>query len=288
MHTIVLAVICIILTSCDRTEKSTQNSSPASSLRIISLAPSLTEWAFALNAGEQLIARTDQCDQPAGASHLPSVGSLFPAQIERILSYQPTDVLMIEGHELLKEQLQRLGIRVHTLQPKKLEDMMDHAKYLGSLFSREDEALAWINSAQRRIKKLAPLKTRVSVVIELWHSPLTVAGRESYMGDLVHTAGGRLLPTGLGDWPTLSMERLITMNPQLLLLSSDALYSSLMEDEPARPWTTLKAIKDKSVFKLEGRLSRPVPKVIDELEWLHTLFKGLTGEAPSPESHPHE
>lgn len=245
-----------------------ESSTPQESMRVISLAPSHTEWVFALGAQSLLVGRTDRCDYPIQAKKIKSVGGLFPPQLERILSLAPTDVLMIDGHEPLRAQLNRLNVKVHHLQPHSLEEIFTQASALGDLFNAQEAARRWISEGRQRIKRFKDIERRPRVAIEIWSHPLTVAGAESFMGDLMRVAGGTVVPQGVGAWPTLSIERLIEMNPEVIFVSTEALYQELI-NQPSAPWRTVKAVQLKQIYRLEGRLARPGPRVIDELEWIN-------------------
>ena len=245
--------------------------------RVISLAPSHTEWVFALGAQRSLIGRTDRCDQPPQVVQVPSIGTLFPPQVERIISRSPTDVLMIAGHHALKAQLRRLGIRVHELQPHSLQDIFTQVGKLGAILGHKTDADRWIKQSKVQIDRLKSPKQRLTVFIEIWNAPLTAVGAESFMGDLVRVAGGEVYPKGLGAWPTVSLERLIAHDPDLILLSTQALYDQLMNN-PSKPWRALKAVKKKHLYLLKDRLTRPGPRVIHEIVWLNELLTRTAGQ----------
>lgn len=239
--------------------------------RFISLAPSLTEWVYELGAQEQLVARSARCDQPAQALDKPSAGGLFPPDLELILSYRPSDVLMIEGHEVLKAQLARLGVRVHTLQPHTVEDLWGVTRTLGALLNRREEAERWVARSQLRLKaRLAERPTSASpkVLIEVWPKPLSVAGAESFMGALVKLVGAEPTPSGLGAWPQLPLEQLLLLNPEVIFVSSAQRARELLSPEAPRAWRSLRAIQTGRVFAREGRLERPGPRLLEELSWL--------------------
>lgn len=247
--------------------------------RFISLAPSLTEWLYELGAQEQLIARSAHCDHPPQAKKKPSAGTLFPPDLELILSYQPSDILMIEGHDVLKAQLTRLGVRVHTLQPRSIDDFWQMIHTLGQLLQRSSLAQDWITRAQQILSKTR-IKDRVkqkvpTVLIEVWPKPLSVAGAESFMGALVQWAGGKPIPHGLGAWPQLPLEELIVLNPDVILVSSPVRVQELLSPQAPKAWRTLTAIQKKHVFAREGRLERPGPRILDELIWLINLLQSL-------------
>ncbi|MGI6119405.1 MAG: helical backbone metal receptor, partial [Desulfosporosinus sp.] len=85
-------------------------------LKIISLAPNITETIFALERGNQLVGRTDYCDYPDEAAKIESVGSLETPSIEKIVILKP-DLVIASTHfskDVLKK-LEELGITTIVL-----------------------------------------------------------------------------------------------------------------------------------------------------------------------------
>jgi ABC-type Fe3+-hydroxamate transport system substrate-binding protein len=245
--------------------------------RVVSLAPSLTEWAFALGAGERLAGRSDACDTPPEARLLPSAGGLFPADAEQILRLRPTDLLMIDGHAPLKAQLTRLGVRVHTLQPRALKDLAEVARGVGALLGARAaaEAEAWsarVGALEARLRASPPPHER-RIFIEVWPRPLSAAGAESYMGDLARAAGAEVVPRGLGEWPQVSLEQLIAWDPEVILVSSPARAAELTAPSAPAPWRALRAVREGRVWAREGRLERPSPRALEDVEWLAALLR---------------
>lgn len=176
---------------------------------------------------------------------------------------------MIDGHLELKAQLERFDIKVHQIQPKTLLQLFEQTQELGKIFGKQTQAEAWIKQAQSRLQAIKPFAQKPRVLIELWFSPLTIAGPESYMGDLLRIAGGQTLEIK-GAWPTLDLEKVIRFDPQVLFVSTQALYNELRSDSVPKVWQAVSAVKHKKVFLLEGRLARPGPRIMDDLEWLHS------------------
>jgi iron complex transport system substrate-binding protein len=179
---------------------------------------------------------------------------------------------MIDGHAQLKAQLKRFGVEVHTLQPHSLKEHWGVARELGRLFEREREAKVLIkaqqSTLQRSLATLPPLTPPPRVLIEVWPKPLSVAGAESFMGDLVRVAGGTPIPSDLGEWPQLTPELLMTLNPEVILVASEARAQQLLSPSAPKAWRSLKAVRARRVYAREGRLERPGPRLIGELVWL--------------------
>ena len=236
--------------------------------RYIALAPSHCEWIYEFKAEASLFGRSEHCDHPKQVEKVPSVGQLFPPKLERILQLAPSDVLMIDGHLELKGKLQSLGVKVHQIQPKSLADILRQSQEIGQILERPKQAKKWLKTSQNKLKQIQVIKEKPRVLIEIWFSPLTIAGSSSYMGDLLNQAGGQTLVNN-GQWPTVSLESVIHFNPEVLFISTLALYKQLTSPEPPQAWRTVDAVKTGKVYLLEGRLARPGPRIIDELLWLH-------------------
>src|ERR1700736_2811991 len=62
-------------------------------LRIVSLAPSVTETLFALGAGDEVVGVSQYCDFPPAVRKLPRVGSFITPEIEAIVALRPSLVI---------------------------------------------------------------------------------------------------------------------------------------------------------------------------------------------------
>ena len=66
---------------------------PKHPLRIISLAPNVTETLYLLGAQDRLIGITTQCNWPEAAKHKPKIGDLLNPNYEVILAAKPDLVI---------------------------------------------------------------------------------------------------------------------------------------------------------------------------------------------------
>ena len=81
-------------------------------MKIISMAPNITELIYQLGVQDKLVGRTDYCDFPAEVSEIESVGSLQTPDIEKIISLKP-DLVIASTHfsDETQKQLTDLGIK---------------------------------------------------------------------------------------------------------------------------------------------------------------------------------
>ena len=103
--------------------KSVRLDQPAN--RIISLAPHLTEIAFAAGAGDKLVGVVSYSDYPPAALDIPIIGSYNSINYEALVALQPDLVLVWNSGngEELAERLNALGLTVFVSEPKRLSDI---------------------------------------------------------------------------------------------------------------------------------------------------------------------
>src|SRR5262245_51499105 len=85
--------------------------------RIVSLVPSLTEYLFAIGAGDRVVGVTEYCVEPAAAvASLPKVRGTKNPDREAILALQPDLVLAAKEENMIRDvrELEAAGISVYV------------------------------------------------------------------------------------------------------------------------------------------------------------------------------
>jgi len=240
---------------------------------------------FALGAGGQVVGRDAFSDYPEVAKQLPDIGGGWgELNTEQIVALAPDLVLAAEINT--KEQVQmleELGLKVFYLSnPKDLEGMYENLRLVARLVGREAEAEALIESLKERVaavdEKIATVEKRPLVFYELDgtdpNAPWT-SGPGTFVDLLIARAGGVNVGNSLGSaWAQISVEDLITKNPEFILLG-DATWGGVKpEDVAARPgWENIAAVKNRQVYPFDDNLvSRPGPRLVDGLEQLARLL----------------
>ena len=252
--------------------------------RVVSLAPSNTEILFAIGAGSEVVGRDELSDYPAQVSSIQSVGgSMGNFSTEAIVALKPDLVLAtgINTPEFVKS-LESLGLTVYYLSnPTTLEGMYANLETVGELTGHVDETAALIQSLKARVAavdtKLAGISVRPSVFYELdatdASKPYT-AGPGTFIDALIQRAGGVNVASTLKDqYPQISLEELVVLNADIILLS-DAAYGETPQKVAARAgWGTLAAVKNGKIYPFDYHLlSLPGPRLVDGLEQLAKLL----------------
>jgi iron complex transport system substrate-binding protein len=197
----------------------------APAVRIISLAPHLTEIAFA--AGAKLIAVSAYSDYPPEAQRLPRVGDGARVDIERILTLKPDLVLAWKSGNQAGDiaRLERLGIPVWVSEASQLADiprlLRDVAKLAGTAAEGGRAASDFESELQRlRNRYSGPSRKQqpVRVFYEIWHQPLLTINGAHMISDAITLCGGKNV---FADVPVLtpavSLESVLAVRPHLVL-----------------------------------------------------------------------
>ena len=252
--------------------------------RVVSLAPSNTEILFAMGAGSQVVGRDELSDYPAQVPGIPSVGgSMGNFSTEAIVALKPDLVLAAEINtpELVKT-LEGLGLTVYYLSnPTTLDGMYANLEAVANLTGHVDETSTLVQSLKARVAavdtKLIGVSEKPAVFYELdatdASKPFT-AGPRTFIDLLIQRAGGTNVASTLKDqYPQVSLEELVVLNPDIIILS-DSAYGETPEKVAARPgWGTLAAVKNGRVYPFDYHLlSIPGPRLVDGLEQLAKLL----------------
>jgi iron complex transport system substrate-binding protein len=190
--------------------------------RVVTLAPFLTELAFAAGAGSAVVGVAAFSDEPPQATRLPRVGDAARADRERIAALAP-DLVLAWGSGNRRgdiEWLRARGVAVFVAEPRSLADVARLMRTIGRLAGSEAQAERGADVFEA---ELAGLRARyatgsaVAVVYEIWHRPLVVAGGRHLIGDAIRACGGaNVYEAEAVLAPAVSLESVVARRPQLV------------------------------------------------------------------------
>ena len=241
---------------------------PAPAQRVISLAPHVTELAFAAGGGARLIAVDDNSDYPAAAKALPKAGSFRAIDLERIVAAKP-DLLLVWLHGPSARQLEplrQLGIPLFYSQPKRFADIPSNLRRIGQLLGSSAQA----EQAARRFEQdLAALrrqqqgKPKLSVFYQVWDKPLYTLNGQHIVSDAIALCGGRNVFASLPvTAPVVTDEAVIAANPQVILSAAMRQNDDLLQRWQRMPG--IAAVQNRQLHQVNGDLlNRPTPRMIE-------------------------
>lgn len=252
--------------------------------RIVSLAPSITEFLFAVGAGSQTVGRDDASNFPEAALNVTSIGTTYgDLNTEAIVALTPDLVIAAQANtpEQVKS-LEDLGITVYYLKdPVTFAELYEQVEFFGQLTGHEEEASALAESLAARVDAVTAAVANVTEKPKVFYeidgtdaSKPWTTGPGTFIDTMINMAGGVNVGGVLSaPYAQISAEEIVSQNPDIIVLG-DAAFGVTSESVAARAgWGEITAVKDGSIFPFDDSLaSRPGPRLVDGLEQLAKLL----------------
>ncbi|MDR0354794.1 MAG: ABC transporter substrate-binding protein [Deltaproteobacteria bacterium] len=232
---------------------------PSSPKRVVTLAPSVTETIFALGQGDRVVGVTQYCRYPAEAALLPKVAGFTDVNYEAVLRLKPDLVVLPVDKKANKEELERLGLTVMTLDTRNLTGYMESILALGEATSSlplAEEVVAKLKNSIDGAERRAEGLPRPRVLFSVMHSyqgfgyitEITAVGQDGFFSQMLEMAGGTNVYQGPLSFPKLSREAILTVNPDVVI---DLIQGSEQADLALNDWLGLgrvKAVETKRIY----------------------------------------
>jgi len=260
-------------------------------MRIVSLAPHVTEQLFAVGAGSRIVGAVAYSDYPPEAKRIPRVGDSGAIDFERLLAMRPDLVVAWTSGNSPKqiEQLRSLGLPVYSSQPRRLEDVATSLERLGRL------AGTWAIGAQaarsfreqiRILRERYGTREPVTVFLELWNRPLYTVNNEQLISDAIRLCGGSNV---FGDLqalaPAVTHEAVLKADPAAVVATGMGGVRPEWLDE-WRAWPQMQAARLGNLFVIDSDLmNRHGPRLAEGARQLCELLElARTRRAQAPAS----
>ncbi|HAJ80224.1 MAG TPA: hypothetical protein DCO75_10695 [Fibrobacteres bacterium] len=224
--TIIYKFLCIVLLILSACSHSTFKENSNIPMRIVSLAPGITETLFALGLGSRIIGVTRYCTYPLQTKGIEKIGGYSDANIEKIVSMHPDLVILSREHEKQQSSLNRFGVSTLMIDNSSCAAICSSFAVIGrrcGVFHATDSLILEFNdkltkpARQAYISKILfcvgrdnPGSGRIKSVY--------IAGRSSYYNDLIEAAGGKNVFTdSVPAYPQLSTEGILSLAPDVII-----------------------------------------------------------------------
>jgi len=247
---------------------------PVNVQRIVSLAPNLTETVYALGLEDKLVADTSYCDTPPAAKDKPHVGGPANPSLEAIVATHPDVVLAttMTTRETV-DALRKLGVAVYYTDPHTVRAMLDTTKKIADVTGAPEKGAELVGALQARLDALhAKLEEKplAHVLFVVWEDPLISIGQDTFVADALKWAGGESAIVARQDWPQISMEEVLRVEPEFIVLTpshAETNNAKVAEELQARPvWRELRAVKLGRIALVDEEFIRPSPGLVGSIE----------------------
>jgi len=249
---------------------------PASSRRVVSTLPSLTELVAHLAGTQALVGVTPHCNFPPEVAPLPKV-SVLPMDVEGLRALKPDLVLCdADFHAQSLELLERHRIPALMFESRSLAHLLTTVAVLGEVLegegvaARADELRARLEAAVREAGRGAPQPPpRVLMVDQT--EPLNVLGPGSLLDDMLRACGCVNVACDLGrPSAPFSEEALLMRAPDWILTTWEPLPERLRARWPRVPAVA----RGQVVLASSDDLQRAGPRTPEALARLAAVVSG--------------
>lgn len=285
-----LVVVAGIVVGCGGTAPP-EAGQDAGDLRILSLTPNLTEVLFAMGLGDKVVGRSNYCTYPPEALAIPAVGDTLQMNQEKIIALRPTHAFVITSRRDVIGALEKMGIRTVPLKSDRMDELLVSIRTIGRETSRAEAAEALVGRIRKdlaavrdRVKGLPRPRTLFAFPMTVGSAQMMVAGRGTFVDELLAVAGAENAFPEAANWPAVSPERVIALAPEVVIVNAtgDDVAGDRLEAvrRAWANWTTVPAVASGRVHILtEPYLTIPGPRMGLAAEKLAEVIHPLAATA---------
>jgi iron complex transport system substrate-binding protein len=235
---------------------------------VVSLSPSTSEALFAIGAGDTVVGRSRYCDYPPEILHVPEVGGYVDPSFEVILSLRPDLVAGARGPSGrdIADRFVARGIATYFPETESFAQIDEMILGLGARTGHAKEAEAVVQGVHAReeeVERKASALPKVRTLLVFGLEPIVVAGPGSFADEMVQHAGGDNVVKAGGHYPTLGIERVIALDPEVVIDAAIGESRGVERINAQAPgWREVRAVKLGHVSTLSDEVVlRPGPRV---------------------------
>lgn len=195
--------------------------------RIASLAPAITETLYALGLGDRVCGVTQFCDWPPEASQKPKIGGFREVNLEAIARTGADLVILPKDMAHFQKSIEDLGIPVRLFNyeslPGFLEDMQAIGRICGHSSEAETLANAFAGATNPETGGDKPSVLFVLLNPDEYRKPvgeMTIIGADGFYNGIIAAAGGRNAYTDSTPFPRLSLEAVLSLDPDVIVIGA--------------------------------------------------------------------
>jgi len=192
-------------------------------VRIISTVPSITELLYDLSLDDEVVGITKFCVHPESwYKSKERIGGTKTLNIDKIISLNP-DLIISNKEENIKDQIETLSKNqnVYVTDIKTVEENIELISVVAELTDRLTVGNILIDKYKKSLDSIKIASKDKSAIYLIWKDPLMTIGDDTYIHSVMDLCGISNKMIGEKRYPTIAMKKIISLAPELLLLSSE-------------------------------------------------------------------
>ncbi len=253
--------------------------------RLVSLVPSLTEILFDFGRGEQVVALTDYCIEPAaGIAGRTTIGGTKNPDVAAIIDLQPDLALAVaeENRRVDIDRLAAAGVPVYVFEPRTVRDGIDLLWRVAELLGCRAEVAERLEAIEHELadtEAITATRPPVRVFCPIWKDPYMTINHDTYVHAMLSACGGdnvfadrrRRFPLAADlvsqpeaedprhegrdrRYPRVSLDEMAAYRPQVILLPDEPYPFSDADLPDFTPFTDVPAVRDGRVHLIDGKI----------------------------------
>jgi len=240
------------------------SSETLAALRVVSLAPSLSEIVVELDSADLLVGALDAGDRPSAIKDVPSVGRYGQLDLERLLSLKPDLLLLWPGSvgPAQRDQLKHLNIPTFVAEPHDFEQLTQQIEAIAAQLGRPERGVELATGLRHKLVELRQRyrrETPLRVFYQVWDKPLYTIGGGQIISDALEVCGARNVFADMTlPAPQVSIEAVLQRDPEVILAGDQP------QLEAWSAWPQLAAVRHRQLLLVTDKgLERPSGQMIE-------------------------
>lgn len=257
--------------------------------KIITLSPAINEIVYALGLGDKIVANTEFCDFPIESKNIEKVGGYGSVSLEKVVKLNPTIIVNQDYDKKLNQSLNDLGFKTLVYKTNSLDDIKFTINDLGEFFGKKEKAKNLNNEIEKSLVSLKNIIKNQKILIVIspqntLSNQIFVTGNFVYFEDIIKASQNKnAYQSSLKSQPTINNEKLITLNPDIIILLAPFLENDKKTQENyINMWEKLptNASKKRNVYIID-KIYSGVPS--HRIKYFIDDFKGILEDVRAKE-----
>ncbi len=194
----------------------------ADTLRVVSVAPVVTEILYLLGAESQLVGNTTSCTYPKAAMKIAKVGDFITPSLERIVALHPNLIIGMGNNASPQvSKLREWGIKTMILDvPETFNGVYDLIFRVGQMLGKSQQAARVLTDLKKRVGELERTKPSrlVPTLMLIWTPPTMAVGPKTFISQMLSVAGYRNIVTDeTVQFPKINAEAILAGDPAVII-----------------------------------------------------------------------
>ncbi|MBD3369694.1 ABC transporter substrate-binding protein [Candidatus Fermentibacteria bacterium] len=187
--------------------------------RLVVFGPSLVDMFCRLGGHHRIVGMDRYSSWRVDAPRPTDVGGYLDPNLEAVAALSPTSIHTVGHNRTLQDLCEELGVPYYHYSFDRLDDVIASAESLCSRYGLAADTFKI--ELYRTLDSLRESGEGVRAMLVVDHLPgtstVTLAGRKTFLGDLVEAVGSELAAPESGAYPRLSIEGVLDLEPERIL-----------------------------------------------------------------------